>query len=225
MKFKKDSYRGSFSKRDGLSIFPTAHDIFPFNKMLCFKYLKKIITPRPSISNNAMVVSKARFSVFKHFAHFFKDLKNHLEIRFTLTTQDNDLINLWEGHSSNYEERIQSLNYCYDKDYKISVVIEPYLSDLNDLYSMVDELSSYDLDTIWIGKMNRISSKKKLLELGYGKKIINAHQRIRNISSKKHLSSIISNLENNRKIRYKESFIKKVGKQIPPYQLNYSNER
>jgi DNA repair photolyase len=221
MKFKRESYRSSFSKRKNLSIFPTAHDLFPFNKMLSFKFLRKLIAPSNSIRNKVLVVSKPRLSVFRHFVSYFRDLKDYIEIRFTITTPNNDQIHLWEGNSPEYEERIECLSLCYEKGYNISIVIEPYLCNENSLYQLIDKFSTYNILSIWIGKMNRISTRKKLLELGYGNKIIKAHQQIRELSSEKHLKSIVLNLKNNEKIKYKESFIKKVGEQIPQNQIKY----
>jgi DNA-binding MarR family transcriptional regulator len=66
--------------------------------------------------------------------------------------------------------------------------------------------------------MNRISTEKKLIELGYGNKVIKEHKRIRTISTTEQMNEIVKNLRNNNKVKYKESFIKKLGKKIPQTQ-------
>lgn len=221
MEFKREEYEKTITARLERSIFPTAHDIFPFNRMICFKFLERLINPQKDVFNKVLVVSKPRLSVFQSFCERFADLKENILLRFTITTQNSNLIDYWEENASKFKERFECLKLCYEKEFPVSVSIEPYLDTPQNLFSLVDKLSNYVSDTIWIGHMNRIPTIKTLKLKNAPEQEINQAKRIREISSVKNLKLIVQELRNYKIIRYKESFLNKdkIRPLIPSYQL------
>lgn len=229
MEFKKEQYNQDIFKRNDVSICFTGHDIFPFNQRLCFKFLKRLINPHKDIYNRVLIVTKPRFSVIKDLLRYLSNyqLLQYAEIRFTITTKRTDLLKFWEENASLYDERKKCLEYIYSFDYpyevKNSWVIEPILDDPDDLLNLIDENKDLIRGDIWLGLMNRISSRKALIERGYSKIYITHHNRIRNIYSKENLEFLLRNLENNKKIKYKESLLKKdLLSLIPKSQIVYT---
>ena len=227
MKFNRKNFNKNIYKRKGISIFPTAHDMFSFNKRICFKFLKKLINPSKNVYNKVLVVSKPRLSVFKEFLKYFSrvELLNYIEIRFTITTNKDSLIRFWEGNSSLYKERVKALDYCYSYDngdeILNSLVIEPYLDTPYELISLIEDLKDNIRGDIWVGHMNRISSEDKLKKLGFSDEYIENFKTIRSNCSTDKLNEIVDGLKNNRQVRYKESFLDKdqVLITIPKYQI------
>jgi len=223
MEFNKTNYKENIGKRDGLSICFTAHDIFPFNRKLCFNYLKRLIHPKKDVYNKVLLVSKARKSVFNKLVDEFKDYRDYLETRFTITTMDHSLLKFWESNAPNYPERKECLELCYEKGFKTSLSIEPLLDPypFNSLFNMIDALSPFISSTIWIGYMNRISSEEKLIERNYTKKQRSFYENIRKDTKTWKLKEIIDQLNSIQEIRYKDSFIRRKNllKHIPSFQI------
>jgi len=221
MEFKRETYKKEIGEREGLTIFPSAHDVFPFNKAVSFRFLKKLIHPKTHIYNKVMFITKPRMSVIRPFVDRFKKYKEHILLRFTITTSNEDLVAFWEGNSSSPEERKECLIYCYEKGFDTSISTEPYLDTPENLVSLITSLNDYVSDTLWIGHMNRISTEKWLKKNGYSKKEILYYKQIRKNCKEDKLISIVNELANIKKIRYKESFLKKkeVLSSIPEYQL------
>lgn len=221
MEFKRDEYKKGVGERKGLTIFPSGHDVFPFNKMVSFRYMEKIIHPKEDIYNKLMFISKPRMSVIEPFVKRFSKYKDHILLRFTITTQNEDLINFWEGNSSSFSEREKSLIYCFTHGFETSISIEPYLGSPNDVINLVDTLNPFVSETIWIGHMNRIATKKWLKKNNKSKKAIKEYNKIRENCKKKSLIKIIKGLKNYKMIRYKESFLKNdsLCSIIPSYQI------
>ncbi len=114
--------------------------------------------------NKALVTSKPRLDCIKKICNTFDNmveidalgLKRHvkanMQFRFTITTNEDSLIEDWEGKSPLYKERFDSLKYAWTHGYRTSISMEPYLGDPLDV---IYELEPYVNESIWIGPMNK----------------------------------------------------------------------
>jgi len=216
MSLNKKNYNKKINKRDERSILFTAHDIFWFNKAICFKFIKNMLDR----NNSILFFSKPRWNIIKKFCEKFSLYKNLIQFRFTITTENNDLIKFWEINSSPFEERFKCLKFVYENGWKTSVIIEPFLDSPEELIKLVNKIDPYINGTIWIGHMNNITSFKNLKKNKATDREIREYEKIRNNYKKENLIKIVNNLKDNPKIRYKESFLNKsyLDLLIPNYQ-------
>ena len=140
----------NFKKRKGRIMFPSSHDIVPKFKEECFQVLNKLICA----GNSVLITTKPHFDVIKDLCDSFIQNKNLIQFRFTITSINNDLLHYWEEGAPLFEERLKSLKYAYEMEFKTSVSIEPFL-DKNPI-PLIEKISPYVTETIWLGKMNYI---------------------------------------------------------------------
>lgn len=218
MTLRKKEYNKRINKRTERSIFPTSHDIFWFNKRICLNFLKKLINPKRLVFNDVLIVTKPRYDVIKYLCEKFEEMehfdkiKKAIQFRFTITTQNENLIKFWEGNSPLFPERKKALKYTIDNEWENSIVIEPYLDPIEQLIKLVDVLQPHTTGRIWVGHMNRIK-RKGLLEEEEP-----YYRDIRRNCSHRQLTHIIRLLKDYPKIRYKGSIVKKINL-IPDYQI------
>jgi DNA repair photolyase len=218
MVLNKQAYNKRIRKRTERSIFPTSHDMFWFNKKMCFNFLKKLINPKKLVFNDVLIISKPRYDVIKYLCEKFEEMehfekvKKAIQFRFTITTQNEGLIRFWEGNSPLFPERKKALKYTSDNEWDNSVVLEPYLDPPEKLIALVDVLTPITVGSIWVGHMNRIKKK------GLLKEEEPYYRDIRKNCSHRQLTHIIRSLKDNRKIKYKGSIVKKINL-IPDYQV------
>lgn len=69
----------------------------------------------------------------------------------TITSNNNQLLKMYEPNAACFEERLECLKYLYENGFRTSVMCEPYLSDPG---TFIDKCLSYITDTFIIGEMN-----------------------------------------------------------------------
>jgi len=132
---------------------PTTHDIFPEHIDMTVKYLKGWL----NAGNSILIVSKPHFECIKRLCDELGDYKSQITFRFTIGSLNNDVLKFWEPNAPDFDERLKSLKYAYEKGFETSVSCEPYLD--NSIEELVKTLIPFINDTIWIGKMNRIANR------------------------------------------------------------------
>ncbi len=142
-----------YRKRRGRIMFPTSHDITIESLEGCLIVLKKLIKSE----NDLLITTKPNFYCIKRICQDCLDLKDFIQFRFTITSNNSKLIEFWEPGAPSYEERLKSLKYAYSRGFKTSISIEPFL-DKNP-YELFEVLKPFTTESIWIGKMNYIRSK------------------------------------------------------------------
>jgi len=142
-----------YRKRRGRIMFPTSHDITIESLEGCLIVLKKLIKSK----NDLLITTKPNFYCIKRICQDCLDLKDFIQFRFTITSNNSKLIEFWEPGAPSYEERLKSLKYAYSRGFKTSISIEPFL-DKNP-YELFEVLKPFTTESIWIGKMNYIRSK------------------------------------------------------------------
>jgi len=196
MRIRKKVLERSFGKMAGRVMFPTSHDIvdIPGIREACFTTLGKLLES----NNEVLVTTKPSFSIIQQIDNLYSGYKKYLQFRFTITSVDNNLLQFWEPNAPLFEERLESLKYAFDRKYRTSVSIEPFLDRKPQvLVSMVEPFCT---ESIWIGKMNYIPSDSTLpndLQAFYSE--------VRRNYEIEHLLQIYNDLRNLQKIRFKDS--------------------
>ncbi|MDG6221791.1 MAG: DUF5131 family protein [Candidatus Bathyarchaeota archaeon] len=195
MHVQTDKITKSFSKKSGRVMFPSTHDIFesaPY-KEACFSVLEKLL----SNSNEVLITTKPRFNIIEQISDQFNRYKSQIQFRFTITSNNNNLLSFWEPNAPSYEERLASLQLAFRRGFKTSVSIEPFL-DFNPI-KLIEEINEYTTESIWVGRMNYIKRNNLLSEeLPY-------YRAIRRNYSDKRIFEIYNKLYNKPKIRIKDS--------------------
>ena len=201
MVIRKDMVNKKFPKYKGRVMFPSSHDIvdIPEVKDTCFVVLKNLL----DAGNEVLVTMKPSLSITKDLLENFGMYKKRMQFRFTITSNDDEILSFWEPNAPKYEDRLESLILAYKEGYKTSVSVEPFLDD--DPVVLIKDLSPYITESIWIGPMNHMPRK-------------NIHpddqveyNRVRSIKDVENLRKIYEQLVSVPNIRFKDSMRTKLG--------------
>lgn len=201
MIIRDDILQKKFGKFNGRVMFPSSHDIvdIPEIKDACFLVLKNLL----DAGNDVLVTMKPNLCVTKEIVDGFRSLQDQMQFRFTITSNDNEILSFWEPGAPSYEERLESLILAFKEGYKTSVSVEPFLDD--DPVPLVKELSQYITESLWIGQMNHMPRKNIHPE------DIPEYNRIRIAKRVDNLRRIHGELVNVPNIRFKDSMRMKLG--------------
>ena len=146
--------------RGGVVMFPTSHDITP-------RFLPKSVrTIRNILKHNTLIIlSKPHLPVVRALCREFADHKESLLFRFTIGTLNRKLAAFWEPGAPAPAERIRALKHAFRLGFKTSVSAEPMIGDADDTVELVNRVSPYVTDTVWIGKMgasHRATCRRRL---------------------------------------------------------------
>lgn len=190
-----------YGKYKGRVMFPSSHDIIdkPDIKKACFIVIENLL----EAGNQLLITSKPRFSITRDIIELFYTYRLQIQFRYTITSIDNKLLSFWEPNAPTFEERFESLKYAYEKGFKTSVSIEPFL-DLNPK-TLVYVLSPFITESIWLGPMNYIPKN------GIPDKNKQQYLDIRNAYEINHLKEIYEDLKDYRLIRFKDSIYNRLG--------------
>jgi DNA repair photolyase len=196
MKINPKKVNKNYSKKPGRVMFPSSHDITddPDIENACFSVLSNLLEN----GNEVLVTTKPRFSVIEKIVSRFKEYQDMMQFRFTITSLDDVLLQFWEPNAPPFQERMASLKFAFNKGFLTSVSIEPFLDYHPE--ELVRYVESYCSESIWIGKMNYIR-RNNLTQ--FEKKYYEA---VRKNYTLEHVEEIYSNLKENPKIRFKDSF-------------------
>lgn len=197
MEINESILRKTFRKYNGRVMFPSSHDIvdIPDIKEACFIVIHKLLQAR----NELLITTKPRLSVTEDIIRQFYSFKSQIQFRFTITSLDKKLISFWEPNAPHFEERLESLRYAYENDFKTSVSIEPFLD--YDPSKLVHAVSPYVTESIWLGPMNYIPQN------GISNEDAQQYSEIRKRYEISHLQEIFEGLKDFPKIRFKDSML------------------
>jgi DNA repair photolyase len=195
MALRKEVLTKDFARRVGRIMFPSTHDIFDFSpfKEACFAVLEKLLES----GNEVLVTTKPRLSVIKEITRQFTRYRNQIQFRFTITSNDDELLRFWEPNAPRFRERLAALAYAFRETFKTSVSIEPFLD--YDPRELVETVEPFTTDSIWIGRMNYIR-RKNLTRMDRP-----FYDSIRKNYGTHHLQEVVAKLEAYPKIRIKDS--------------------
>lgn len=151
-RIREKAVNRKWSKKNGVIMFPTTHDITPGNIDYVITTLKNMLTP----GNQVLIVSKPHLNCIQAICGQLSSFKQQIMFRFTIGSMNPSLCEFWEPGAPKPYERTWALKYAFDNGFQTSVSMEPMLSGCDDAIFTFNALSPYVTDTIWIGKMNKI---------------------------------------------------------------------
>lgn len=188
----------SYSKHDGVVMFPSIHDITPFYLQSAIHALKVIL----GAGNQVLIVSKPRFTCVEAMCARLAEFKSQVLWRFTIGTLDERVSRFWEPGAPCPAERIKCLKFAAEKGWQTSVSAEPLLGGHNAIAHLLPAVDPYITDTIWIGRMNRIRRRVDMTSLP----VYTAVRDIEHLQRDSQVIKIYEEFKDNPKIRWKDSF-------------------
>jgi len=200
MRIRQESVKKSYAKLEGRVMFPSSHDLFDFPrfKEACFVVLTKLLES----GNNVLLTTKPRLRIVQEIHDCFERRREQLQFRFTITSSNDRLLEFWEPNAPRFGERMVSLRFAFENDYRTSVSIEPFLD--YDPRFVVQSVAPYSTESIWIGRMNHIPREVPDTEAAF-------FADVRRNYETGHLKDIYNELRDVPKIRFKDSIRHQLG--------------
>lgn len=191
-----------WKKYDGAVMFPTTHDITPSVLEPCLTTIGHIL----EAGNQILIVSKPHLECIKAICQKFEPAKDRILFRFTIGAINDALFSHWEPNAPKFPERLECLKYAYYAGFQTSVSVEPMLDRAN-MVALVRITEGYITDSIWIGKMNQIGKRVKIVTDEDRLQV----KRIIEGQTDKQILSLYQVLRDNHKVKWKESIKQVVG--------------
>lgn len=204
-----------FKKVDGYIMCPSSHDLTPGNIEYAITIIRNILQS----GNKVLLVTKPNYDVIHSLCNTFETYKENILFRFTIGSTDNNTLKFWESGAPTYDERKASLIYAYKQGFKTSISCEPMLD--NNVYALINELSPYVNNKIWIGKVNKFRFNLRLNE----ETEIVTNQKAEQLiawQSDENIVKLYNNLCTNPIIEWKESIKKVIQKRQPKSKVEVS---
>lgn len=132
---------------------PSTHDITDRNISECMIVIRKLL----DAGNKILIVSKPHWHCITLICETFMERRHQIMFRFTIGSNNNEVLNFWEPNAPQYGERRACLQYAYTCRYQTSVSCEPYLdSNVVDLFLSVKPWTTH---SFWIGKLRAFDSR------------------------------------------------------------------
>ena len=160
----------SIPKYKGMVMFPSSHDITPEHLNESNTVLGNILKS----GNFVLVVTKPQLECIKRICESFTDDKDRILFRFTIGSTDSDILKFWETNAPSYEERLESLKLAYMMGYQTSISAEPLLD--RNVDDLINQLSPFITDSIWIGKPNKLLYRTRINGWGDEETIKRCHE-------------------------------------------------
>jgi uncharacterized Fe-S cluster-containing radical SAM superfamily protein len=141
-------------KIDGTVMFPTTHDITPRFLDECLKVLGNLL----KAGNKVLIVSKPRDRCIREICKKFADYKSRVLFRFSIGATSNRILRYWEPGAPSFDERVDCLQHAHTEGFQTSVSCEPLL-EADQAAPLFFTVAPFVTDSIWIGKVNHISSR------------------------------------------------------------------
>lgn len=180
----------SYRKSDKTFFFASSHDMYPKNLDRCIKEIKKVLLP----GNKLTIVSKANPDCIAALIPEITEYKTQIEFYITITTFDESLREYWEPKAPPILDRLFAVNMLLKAGFTVNILIEPMLSEPTPLIDHI--LANFNislLNFIWIGAMQYRSDAPKL-----------------------DFQAIYKKYRENPKIKFKDSFMKKIKEPLKP---------
>jgi DNA repair photolyase len=189
-----------YREMDGTVMFPSSHDITPGNFDACYTVLRKLL----EAGNQVLVVSKPHLECISGICEGMRAHRDRILFRFTIGALDDGILSFWEPNAPTYAERRRALEHAFQAGFATSVSVEPMLDSVN-IDSLIQDLSPFITDALWIGKMNDIRRRVKIEDERTREEV----SRIEAGQTDERVLEIYERHKNNPLIKWKES-IKKV---------------
>ena len=185
---------------DGIVMFPSSHDITPEHLSECITMINNIL----KAGNSILIVSKPNMECISKICETFTDCKDKILFRFTIGSTDSTELSLWEPNAPSFEERFECLRWCHQNGFSTSVSCEPLIR--RNYKELIDTLSPYVTETIWLGKPNLLLNRVKINGHNNPSTIQKCNEWLEWINDPNFIRELYSNYKDNPMIRWKESF-------------------
>lgn len=202
MVVREKDVRKKRKKVNGTVMFPTTHDITPEVLEPCLSVLTRLITA----GNHVLIVTKPHLSCVKEICRRFDRWADRILFRFTIGTMNEAILKYWEPGAPTFSERLRCLIYTFDAGFNTSVSAEPLLEKFG-IDMMVELLTPFITDALWIGKMNHVRSRVKI-ETAKDEEMV---RDIELINLDGEIQELYEILRDNPKVKWKESIKKVIG--------------
>lgn len=187
-------------KRKGRTMFPTTHDITPETVAACVAVLRKLAMA----GNDILIVSKPHLSCIRAVCVRLAVWREQITFRFSIGAMDDAILSYWEPGAPAFDERLQALKLAHETGYATSISCEPLLDAAN-AAELVDALSPWVTDTVWVGMMNQI---RRRVVPGTDEEAI---VRIEQGQTPEAVQRVYGALKDYSKVRWKDSYRKSLG--------------
>ena len=169
------------------------HDIDEHN----IKEVIEVIMQLLDRGNQILIVSKPRIKPIQKLVAFFLGYRDRIEFRFSIGSQNDEVLKYWEPNAPGYKERMECIKETSTHGFITSISCEPLLDNIIHMDSththyfgipLIEELillnGVYPIKEIWIGAIQYMKGP----ELDY--------------------KAIYEGYKSNPRIRFKDSFFK-----------------
>ena len=201
--------KGQITKRrdkvtGGRVMFPTTHDITPEHLDACLVVIQKNL----QVGNQLLITSKPHLDCIQQICEHCFSRRDQILFRFTIGACDQDILHYWEPGAPTFLERTGALRLAYSWGFQTSVSCEPLL-DSENVLELIDYLTPWTTDSIWIGKMNQV--RKRCID-GTNEEAI---QCILGGQTDEMVLKVYHQLKDHPLIKWKESYKEVVGLELP----------
>jgi DNA repair photolyase len=137
-------------KYSGKVMFPTTHDITPFNINECIA----VLTGLCGIGNEVLIVTKPHLECVRRLCAALAGYRNSILFRFTIGSADDSVLSFWEPNAPSFSERKKAVEHAYYEGFRTSISCEPML-DTNPS-AIINSVREYVTDSIWLGRVNQL---------------------------------------------------------------------
>jgi len=187
----------------GVVMFPTTHDLTPKFLPESLRTIKNLL-----VNNRVLVVTKPHLCVVRALCGELTDARDRILFRFTIGSLKPELCAFWEPGAPAPAERLQALQHAFERGFATSVSVEPMLDSVAGTCELVDHVTPFVTETIWIGKMQRVPQKINAQVPGFAA----ARQLIRAQQTDAEILRLVALLKSNAKVRAKDSIKAVCGK-------------
>jgi len=189
-------------------MFPSTHDITPSSLPTSLAAIEQLLEYGHSI----LVVSKPHVDCIAAICREFDDYREKILFRFTMGSAEDETLSFWEPNAPSFMERLDSLCFVHERDFRTSVSCEPMLD--SDVEAVVSTVSPYVTDAIWIGKANQLRQRLKINGATDGETARRAEALIASQSAEC-TDALFRRLSGNKQVKWKDSIKKMVGLEMP----------
>jgi len=174
-----------------------------FSFLLSFEHLSKSL---PLFSKCPFPLD--HFKCIRAICECFPNYKESILFRFTIGSADSETLRFWEPNAPDFPERLDCLRIAHECGFQTSISGEPMLDD--DMEQLVELVTPFITDSIWIGKANRLRATLKINGVMDADTLEKANQLLE-WQSDDNILALYDRLKDNPQIKWKESIKKVVG--------------
>lgn len=186
-------------------MFPSTHDITPgfLNESLFF--IAKLLDAYEKV----LIVTKPRLECIQAICEKFTDSKDKILFRFTIGSSSSETLKFWEPDAPSFEERLECLKFVHERGFATSVSCEPMLD--GNISDVIDQVSPYVTESIWIGKMNKPKARLKI-NVKLTSEVEKALAELLEAQTDEKIIALCEKYKNTNFIKWKESITKIINK-------------